>query len=163
MPNNPPTFSGYSPIAVVRKDTCSVSFPSLYTARCQMPESMYWMKPVSWLPRGTRLRDWVRAGGPSRLWTPWARSRLPSKSSTKSNWRQRQRQGDRWQLLEWHTTPLKHTQILLSQQWTDTKWQQMLMHQSLWDICSWGGLQSALYSADVCKRNTVLMEKKEPQ
>lgn len=51
-----------------------------------MPESMYWMKPVSCVVMGIRLR--CIATGPSRLCTSWARSRRPSRSSTKSNCRQ---------------------------------------------------------------------------
>lgn len=53
-----------------------------------MPESMYCIKPVSWLVSGTRLRCWAGKGGPSRPGNPCDRSRRPSNSSTKSNWRQ---------------------------------------------------------------------------
>lgn len=65
-------------------------------ARCQMPESMYWIKPVSCVVMGIRLR--CIATGPSRLCTSWARSRRPSRSSTKSNCRQTptKSQGDWW-------------------------------------------------------------------
>lgn len=148
---------------MVRKDTCSVSFPSLYTARCQMPESMYWMKPVSWLPRGIRLRDWVRAGGPSRLWTPWARSRRPSKSSTKSNWRQKQRQGDRRQVLGWYTSSHTHTHKYCGANKGLTQNGLLLMWQAQWDMCLWRGLLPALYSGDVCKRKHSADGKKGPE
>lgn len=120
-----------------------------------MPESMYWMKPVSWLPRGTRLRDWVRADGPSRLWTPWARSRRPSKSSTKSNWRPRQRQGDLRQVLGWHTSSFTHTHTNIVEPTKACHKRDYCLCDSLGEIRAREKVCCLLFTGvNVCKRET---------
>ena len=65
--------------------TCSRLRPSLYRARCQVPGSMYSMKPVSWRPLSSRPLGAleVEMGSVNDLG-----SAFPSSSFTKSNWTQ---------------------------------------------------------------------------
>lgn len=111
-----------SPIGLLWRTTCSRLRPSLYRARCQVPGSMYSMKPVSWRPFSSRPLGALtfKTGSVKDLG-----SAFPSSSLTKSNWQ------------EADNNSITQVEWTGHESWTRTRADRVSAVHRRWCVCCW--------------------------